>query len=126
MASLRPILLVCACSCAVFAAEKDKPAAEPQKDYVRIRAEIRGTIQVEMDKVRVRVVYAASCLVVFQDVWELDFGENRELKESAAKWNGKTVVVTGAPSRPFVGLDGKVYGTGSTLAVQTLTLAPAK
>lgn len=116
----------------VAADEKPAPAVERLPDYARLTAEIRGTLQVEKDTVRVRVFLGGSCLVVFYDVWELDLGKDEELKKAAAKLNGSVVLVTGIPTRPigggmgFGGFDTKPQAQGQRVSVKTLTAAPAK
>ncbi len=120
------LAVVCA-ACCVTPLRADNKPANPPPDYVRLSAEIRGTLQVEKDVVRVRVFLGGSCLIVFYDVWELDFGKNDELKAMATKLNGKLVVVTGAiPSRNLLELGGKPVEPQQILSVKTLTAAPAK
>lgn len=123
---LLALVVACAASGVVTGAD-ETPAPPPPPDYVRLSAEIRGTLQLEKDTARVRVFLGGSCLVVFYDTWELDFGKNEELKAAAAKLNGKTVLVSGTFSnRPFIGFGGKTPDARQVVAVKSLSLAPAK
>ncbi|MBM3981488.1 MAG: hypothetical protein FJ304_14625 [Planctomycetes bacterium] len=121
---LLALVVLCAASGVVTGAD-EKPAPPP--DYVRLSAEIRGTLHMEKDTARVHVFLGGTCLVVFYDTWDLDFGKNQELKASAAKLNGKTVLVSGTFSnRPFIGFGGKTPDPRQVLFVKTLSSAPTK
>ncbi len=81
---------------------EEKPAGgNANRDYVRLTAEIRGTLEVEKDRIRVIVNQGGGCMTVYNDYWILDFGKNEVLKASAAKLQGKAVVLTGEPERPL-------------------------
>lgn len=124
---LLAVALVFSASCVSQAGAEDKPSVSPLRDYVKVSAEIRGTLEVDKETIRVRVFQAASCLVVFYDVWELDFGKDNELKKAAAKLHGRTVVVTGTlPNYGFVGFGGKPADTRQIVAAKSVQAAPAK
>lgn len=112
---------------------KEKPAEENvNRDYVKLTAEIRGSLVVEKNRIVVVVNQGGGSLFVYDDVWILEFGKDEALKASAAKLNGKAVVLTGEPERPLA-LPHKT-GAGAksktpprlVVHVKTITAAPAK
>lgn len=111
---------------------KEQPADNINRDYVKLTAEIRGTLEVEKNRIVVIVNQGGGSLFVYDDVWILEFGKDEALKASAAKLNGKAVVLTGEPERP-IALPHKT-GAGAKSAtpprlvvhVKTITVAPAK
>lgn len=109
---------------------KEKPAAENVNlDYVKLTAEIRGTLRVEKDRILVIVNQGGGCMTVYDDFWILEFGKDEALKASAAKLDGKAVVLTGEPERPL-GLPhksgvGAKPGKPPRLVVHVKTIAAA-
>ncbi|MBM3979788.1 MAG: hypothetical protein FJ304_05810 [Planctomycetes bacterium] len=116
------------CQLALFVS----PLANANPDYVRLTAEIRGTLEVNKDRLIVIVNQGGGCMTVYNDFWTLDFGSNDALRASALKLHGKAVVLTGEPDRPL-GLPHKAgVGVKATapprllIRVKTLTAAPGK
>lgn len=102
------------------------------RDYVKLTAEIRGTLCVEDDRILVVVNQGGGSMFVYDDFWILEFGKDEALKASAVKLNGKAVVLTGEPERP-IALPHK-SGVGAkpgkpprlVVHVATIAVAPAK
>lgn len=122
------LVMVLACSCATPSPADEKPnGGDVLFNNVRLTAEIRGTMEVEEDIVRVRVNQGQGCTFSYQDVWTLDFGKNQALKASAVKLNGKAVVLTGEPERPLAAPQMVPVAKSMRLEVhvQTIAAAPA-
>lgn len=132
-ALLFPVAMVVANAQPAVPLPKDKPAVEnPNFDYVKLTAEIRGTLYVDQDRIMVSVNQGGSSMMVYDDFWILEFGKDEALKASALKLKGKSVVLTGEPERP-IGLPHK-HGVGAkpgkpprlVVHVKTIALAPVK
>lgn len=111
----------------------EKPAGDNvNRDYVRLTAAIRGTLEVEKDRILVVVNQGGGCMTAYNDYWVLDFGKDEALKASAAELKGKAVVLTGEPERPIaLPHVGGVGAKGSApprlvIHVKTIAAAPAK